>query len=102
MILAGEAVATVAQPIWPRDERLAASSGTPLVHTVTIQHVVAAGPVGAQRPPNLDDPGTLVSMADLNLLTRGVGRLRMRGVHAVAFDRFPLGTDSRSRECRDP
>src|SRR5262245_17950640 len=67
MALAVELVASVLQPVRPRDQDLTAAGATRLVGAVTVEDVDAVNGVLAQTAADLDDHRTLSTQCQLDL-----------------------------------
>jgi hypothetical protein len=64
-----ELVATVLQPVWPRDQRLTPARGAHLVGPISIKNLPTAGGVRAESAADLDDHSMLIAGYDLDLLS---------------------------------
>src|SRR5215831_20371578 len=65
-----ELVATVLQPVRPRDQRLTPARGAHLVSPISVDKLPTAGGVRAESPADLDDHSMLIAGYDLDLLSR--------------------------------
>ena len=76
-----EPVPTVAEPVRPRRQHLAAAAVRPLVGSEAVDHVDPAGPIGPDRRADLGDDELLRPVTEHPLLARG--RCRGRGGHGA-------------------
>ena len=70
LLLAGERVPPVRDPIGPRDEALPAGASAHLGAGVTLEHVDAVDDVAAERRAHFGDHDPLIAQPELELLSR--------------------------------
>src|SRR5262245_48388175 len=63
-------VASILQPVWPRDQYLPPARGAHFVGSVSVDKLPPARRIGAKSSTNLDDHCLLISGCDRDLLTR--------------------------------
>ena len=64
-----ELVATILQPVRPRDQHLTSARGAHLVSPIAVDKLTTAGGVRAEPPADLDDYSLLIPGYDLDLLS---------------------------------